>query len=170
MNNANGDPEINFIVAQIEDLDMLEEIRQKAFQPIFESFRKILGDTIYEHAQLPEDIAQKDLLRALFDEDSVWQTWKVLSDEKVIGFISVRLDKAARVGEIGLNAIDPDFGQQGIGTCMYHFAVDVMKEAGMKVATVATGGDPAHLPARKAYRKAGFGVEIPSVWMCQVLE
>jgi hypothetical protein len=37
-------------------------------------------------------------------------------------------------------------------------------DAGMKVATVATGGDTSPVPGRRAYRKAGFDVEIPSVW------
>jgi hypothetical protein len=37
-----------------------------------------------------------------------------------------------------------------------------MKEAGMQVATVSTGGDPSHAPARRAYEKAGFTASIPS--------
>ena len=44
-----------------------------------------------------------------------------------------------------------------------------MKSSGMQVATVATGGDPSHAPARRAYEKSGFNVQIPSVWMCQIL-
>lgn len=170
MKNTNDDTRIEFIIAQKDDLDNLEVIRLKAFQPIFDSFRNILGDTIYEIAQLAEDLAQKDLLKSLFDQDSIWKTWKVTYEHETVGFISIRIDESSKVGEIGLNAVDPDFSKKGIGTQMYHFAVDIMKQAGMKVATVATGGDPAHLPARKAYRKAGFTVEIPSVWMCQELE
>jgi hypothetical protein len=52
---------------------------------------------------------------------------------------------------------------------MYHFAITRMKEAGMRVATVATGGDASHAPARRAYEKAGFAVQIPSVWLCRKL-
>ena len=169
MNSPKMDTEIKFLIANKEDIDSLEEIRKRAFQPIFDSFRSILGDTIYEYAQLPGDLAQKDYLRSLFDEDSVWKMWKVMGNEKIIGFVSIRIDEKTQVGEIGLNAIDPDDSKKGIGTQMYSFAVDIMKKAGMKVATVSTGGDPSHLPARKAYRKAGFLVEIPSVWMCQEL-
>lgn len=161
---------IKFIIAQKEDVDHLEEIRAIAFQPIFDSFRSILGDTIYEYAQLPEDEAQRDLLKSLFEKHSIWKTWKVNLKEKIIGFISIRIDESAKVGEIGLNAIHPNYSNKGIGTQMYHFAVEVMKNAGMKVATVATGGDPSHLSAINAYRKAGFTVEIPSVWMCQVIK
>jgi hypothetical protein len=52
---------------------------------------------------------------------------------------------------------------------MYCHALECMKDAGMKVATVATGGDASHAPARRAYRKAGFDAEVPSVWMCRRL-
>jgi hypothetical protein len=33
-----------------------------------------------------------------------------------------------------------------------------MKEAGMTIAMVETGGDPGHGPARAAYARAGFGL------------
>jgi hypothetical protein len=41
--------------------------------------------------------------------------------------------------------------------------------AGMRYATVGTGGDPSHEPARRAYEKAGFSVHIPSVYMYREL-
>jgi hypothetical protein len=31
-----------------------------------------------------------------------------------------------------------------------------MREAGMKLAVVGTGGDPGHAPARRSYEKAGY--------------
>ena len=170
MGSLNIESNIKFIVAEKQDIEKLEEIRKQAFQPIFDSFRNILGDTIYECAQLPEDEAQEDLLKSLFKKDSIWKTWKVNLEEITIGFISIRFDEKAKVGEIGLNAVHPNFAKRGIGTQMYDFAIEMMRKQGMKVATVATGGDPSHLPARKAYRKAGFDVEVPSVWMCQVIE
>jgi len=169
MENTGTSSNIQLVPATKEDLDALERIRQKAFAPVFDSFRTILGDTIYEHAQRAEDEEQADVLVALFGEDSVWENWKLLFDGNIAGFVSIRLDVPTRVGEIGLNAVDPAYAKRGLGTHMYQFAVRRMKEAGMKVATVATGGDPSHLPARKAYRNAGFTVEIPSVWMCQEL-
>jgi hypothetical protein len=47
--------------------------------------------------------------------------------------------------------------------------VDATTKAGMRVATVGTGGDPSHAPARRAYEKAGFNLQIPSVWMYRKL-
>lgn len=63
----------------------------------------------------------------------------------------------------------PEFSGEGIGTKLYEFANDTMKAAGMIVATVATGGDNSHAPARRAYEKAGFNVQIPSVWYYRTL-
>ncbi|MEM7102877.1 MAG: GNAT family N-acetyltransferase [Bacteroidota bacterium] len=170
MDKTDQNSNLRFVIATKEDLEELQVIRARAFQPVFDSFRKILGHTIYELAQKPEDISQKDYLTSLFDEATLWQMWKADSNGKTIGFVAIRLDEKAKVGEIGLNAIDPDYANNGLGTQMYDFAINIMKNAGMKVATVATGGDPSHIPARKAYQNAGFNVEIPSVWMCQVLD
>ncbi len=53
----------------------------------------------------------------------------------------------------------------GLGEKLYAFALRRMKEAGMKVATVGTGGDEAHGPARRAYEKVGFAAAVPSLYL-----
>ena len=151
------------------DLPRMEEIRRAAFEPVFASFRGMLGDELYELVQAREDEAQSKLLLSLFDAESVWQLYAAEIDGAVVGFVAVLLDHETLVGEIGLNAVDPSHAGKGIGTSMYNFALARMKDAGMKAATVATGADAAHAPARRAYRKAGFAAEIPSVWMCRRL-
>ena len=152
-----------------EEGDRLEAIRRASFAPIFASFRRILGHEIYELAQAREDEGQGELLRSMLAENSGWDVYVATVSDEVVGFVSIRNNDETKVGEIGLNAVDPQYAGSGIGTTMYRFAVSQMRKAGMKVATVATGGDSSHEPARRAYRKAGFSVEIPSVWMCQKL-
>jgi len=161
--------ELTIEPATKDQLPVLDDIRQAAFAPVFESFRAILGDEIYEAAQAGDDEGQAELLVSLFAPESPWEVHAARHGQCIVGFVSLRLDHATKVGEIGLNAVHPDHGGQGIGTAMYEFAVERMKQAGMRVATVATGGDPSHAPARRAYRKAGFGAELPSVWMCRML-
>lgn len=151
------------------DTDRLQDIRRAAFAPVFASFRAILGDVIYEIAQRRSDEAQAGLLTSMLAPGSGWEVYAAERDGVVVGFVSVQLDAETTVGEIGLNAVDPAFAGRGVGTAMYEFAVARMVAAGMKVATVGTGGDPSHAPARRAYRKAGFVAEIPSVWMCRDL-
>lgn len=161
--------DIHFRLALPADAPRLQAIRRAAFAPVFASFRSILGDEIYELAQRRSDEAQEGLLTSLMAADSGWTVYAAQSGDEVVGFVSVQLNRETFVGEIGLNAVDPAHAGTGIGTAMYEYALACMKEAGMKVATVGTGGDPSHAPARRAYRKAGFDVEIPSVWMCRKL-
>ena len=62
------------------------------------------------------------------------------------------------MGEIYMVAVDPDHQRRGIAMALIEFALDRMKDAGMTVAMVETGGDPGHAPARAAYEKMGFGL------------
>ena len=155
--------------AHINDLPSLEAIRIDAFKPVFESFRKILGEEIYELAQKKEDEQQHQILASMFDEDSNWNIFVAELNDEIIGFICAQLNLDTLVGEIGLNAISPMHSGKGFGTQMYNFVLDMMKARGIKVATVSTGADKSHEAARSAYKKAGFNVTIPSVWMCQLL-
>ena len=147
----------------------VEQVRAAAFAPVFASFRHILGDDIYEIAQRNEDEAQGELLAGLFAEDSEWHLHVAELDGVIAGFVSWQENLENSVGEIGLNAVDPTLQARGIGSRLYDFALENMRAAGLQVATVATGGDPAHAPARRAYEKAGFDVSVPSVWMCRRL-
>jgi ribosomal protein S18 acetylase RimI-like enzyme len=155
--------------ARADDLPLVEGIRQAAFAPVFTSFRALLGAELYALVQAREDEAQKDLLVALLAPASGWEVYMAEVAGTVVGFVSLQLNHETHVGEIGLNAVHPQQAGQGIGTRMYEFAVSRMREAGMRAATVATGGDASHAPARRAYEKAGFTGQIPSVWLCRRL-
>ena len=154
---------------EARDLDDLQEIRARAFEPVFRSFREIVGAEIARVALATEEAEQAELLVNICKPDSPEKMFVAILDGKAVGFVSISLDDKKKVGEIGLNAVDPDFAGQGIGTQLYAFALAEMKAAGMEVATVSTGGDPSHAPARRAYQKAGFGPSLPSVWMCRSL-
>jgi GNAT superfamily N-acetyltransferase len=155
--------------ANASDAPRLDEVRRAAFAPVFASFRAILGEDIYQLAQARDDEAQAGFLASLLAPDSGWEVYAVELAGSVVGFVSIQLNRDTKIGEIGLNAVHPEWAGAGIGTAMYDFAVKRMREAGMLVATVSTGGDPSHAPARRAYEKAGFTVGIPSVWLCQKL-
>ena len=151
------------------DVGELQSIRQAAFAPVFDSFRSILGEEISAVAQARADEEQAELLASLCKPESPWEVYVAEVSDAVVGFVSVRLDIEARLGEIGLNAVHPSSAGKGIGTAMYRFAMKRMKEVGIEVATVSTGGDPSHAAARRAYEKAGFTVGIPSIWLCRHL-
>ena len=162
-------PPISMRPVRAEDEPVLQTVRRAAFAPVFASFRAILGEELYALAQAREDEQQAALLTSMIAQGSGWDVDVAEADGVVVGFVSVRLAHAEKMGEIGLNAVHPDQAGRGIGTVMYEHALARMKAAGMRVATVSTGGDPSHAPARRAYEKAGFNAGIPSVWLCRAL-
>ena len=57
----------------------------------------------------------------------------------------------------------------GVGLALTQFALLCIVEAGYPLATVGTGGDPGHAPARRTYERAGFS-PIPVVHYFQALK
>lgn len=151
------------------DLPRLHAIREVAFRPVFRSFRNLVGDEIAPIAMATLESEQADYLDKLCGAESDHEVYVVEQDAEIVAFCAVALDRKSKVGEVDLNAVDPEHQGCGIGAWMYAFALNRMKEAGMAVATVGTGGDSSHAPARRAYEKAGFGAAIPSVYLYRPL-
>ncbi len=51
-----------------------------------------------------------------------------------------------KMGKIEMVGVDPDFQGRRIGAGLIEFALDWMRDAGMSIAMVETGGDPGHGP------------------------
>jgi GNAT superfamily N-acetyltransferase len=146
------------------DLRELQRIRAAAFRPVFVSFRRIVGPDIAAVAFPRADAEQAKLLDDVCRSAGAPHHVVVVElGTAIAGFVSYTIDAAGRMGEIGLNAVDPAHAGRGVGAAMYEHVLARMKDAGVEVATVGTGGDPSHAPARRAYEKVGFGPSIPSV-------
>lgn len=162
-------PRISIREYQPDDLSALQRIRARAFEPVFRSFRQILGSPIANHVLSDAEKQQEQHLVELCSADTPQKVFVACHDDTPVAFVSMSLDLERKVGELDLNAVDPGYAGQGIGTRLYEFAIGEMKRAGMKVAVVGTGGDSSHAAARRAYRKAGFGPTLPSQWMYRAL-
>jgi len=152
-----------------DDLATLQSIREAAFAPVFDSFRSIVGEQIAALAFRTADQEQAKHLDEMCAAESSHRVLVVTCGEQTVGFVSYTLDAEQRTGEIGLNAVSPEYAGRGIGTWMYEHVLAVMKEQGMQLAVVGTGGDDSHAPARRSYAKAGFGPGIPSVYLYKLL-
>jgi GNAT superfamily N-acetyltransferase len=151
------------------DLPGMQRVRQAAFEPIFQSFRDLVGEKIAAVAFADADAEQTKLLDELCAAGSGHDVLVMAIGEEVVGFVSFTADPAKRIGEIGLNAVHPDQAGRGLGTAMYEHVLARMRALGMEAATVGTGADPSHAPARRAYEKAGFGPALPSLWLYRLL-
>jgi ribosomal protein S18 acetylase RimI-like enzyme len=146
-----------------DDMDTILDIAIAAWTPIYKGYCEILGDEIFNVAFANwQERKKKDIEKACKGFDNCI-TYVVEIDNKVTGFISFYIDSSTGMGTIGNNAVHPSYQGLGIGRKMYHFVFEQFRKHGMKCATVITGGDKAHLPARKAYEKAGFSSHLETV-------
>jgi GNAT superfamily N-acetyltransferase len=137
------------------DTEEVATLSLLAWEPVFRSFEQVLGSTIflriYPDWKPEQRKAVLDLCNAKKSE-----TWVAEVDGMVVGFILWKLNREALSGEVHMLPVHPGYQNQGIGTELNDFALKKLKAAGMKLAEVATGGDPGHAPARRSYEKAGY--------------
>jgi len=145
------------------DVEALAAIARAAWTPVYEARRRLMGDAIFKTVHPDWAEAKAEQVRRACVPASGTHVRVVELDGEVAGFVTFRLDVKPGVGEIGNNAVDPRFQGRGIGSRMYAHVLDEMRRMGMRYACVSTGGDDAHIGARRAYEKAGFERPIPSV-------
>lgn len=151
------------------DFDRVDAIRRAAFAPVFASFRSLVGPEVAAVALTTLEAEQEAHLRAICRHGSAHEMHVAEEAGAVCAFVSLSFERETRVGEIGLNATHPDHQGRGIGTRLFTFALERMREEGMRAATVGTGGDASHAPARRAYGKAGFEAAIPGIHLYRTL-
>jgi ribosomal protein S18 acetylase RimI-like enzyme len=147
------------------DADRVVELSLAAWDPVFASFRGVMGDDLYERVHPDWRVAQAESVRdALGSND----TWVSTTDGAISGFVNVTFDSGERSGEIYMIAVDPAYQRRGIASLLTEHALDEMRARGLDLAIVATGGDPGHAPARRTYERAGF-TGVPQVWYAKLL-
>ncbi|MCC6455570.1 MAG: GNAT family N-acetyltransferase [Caldilineaceae bacterium] len=151
-----------------EDIAELVPLSLLAWEPVFDSFRQVMGPEIYTIVFPEWQATQKETVETYCAarEDRTLLIAEV--DGKLAGFLVYELNHKDKTGVVQLLAVHPHYQNGGIGTELNDFALVKMKESGMKLASVSTGGDPGHAPARRAYEKAGY-TAIPQVWYCKAL-
>ncbi|HBY08442.1 MAG TPA: GNAT family N-acetyltransferase [Chloroflexi bacterium] len=138
-----------------QDLDEIVELSLLAWEPIFVSFRSILGPQIYPILYPNWRKSQQEGVESLCQDEKM-NVWVAEAAEKVVGFVAYELNQENKTGEVMLLAVHPDYQNDGIGTALNLQALKAMKAAGMKLAVVGTGGEDSHAPARRSYEKAGY--------------
>lgn len=137
-------------------LDAIVCLSLRAWTSVFDSIQNAMNADVYQ-AFYPHDWRmnqQKAVEDVCAAEDT--NVWVAVDAVSTVGFIAVKLHSEDSMGEIYMVAVDPDFQGRGIGSTLIEFALSWMKDAGMIIAMVETGGDPGHAPARHTYEKAGF--------------
>ena len=147
------------MICRPTEQDILDacDIAIAAWIPIREVFRQEMGDELYEAFFTGWQASKREAVAAELRSPRGYVT-KV--DGKVVAFISYTINGEHAV--VGTNAVSPDCRGMGIGGKQYQFIFERMKEEGALYASVHTGGDDGHAPARRAYEKAGFETFLPT--------
>mgnify|MGYP001812464418 CR=1 FL=1 len=151
------------------DVDAVVEIAIAAWQPIVARLRQEMGDELFMLAHPDWQQAKARWVRKACAPGSsaIVAVAEVPQNNGqaaiVVGFCIGYARPALGIGEIGNNAVHPDWQRRGIATRLYQYVFEQLRERGMRYVQVRTGGGLAHAPARRAYQKAGFDVAMPEV-------
>lgn len=152
------------------DVAVVVDLSLRAWAPVFDSFRSVLGEEIFLHLYPGWSAMQAAAVERVC-RDEAMPTWVADHDGRAVGFVAVVHDRQADEpgsSEIEMIAVDPDHHRRGIAGDLIAFAEDRMREHGSRLAVIGTGGDPGHAPARAAYEQAGF-TPLPLVRYYKVL-
>jgi ribosomal protein S18 acetylase RimI-like enzyme len=139
-----------------DEIVALGELSVLAWEPVFASFRHILGPHIYPLVYPNWQQQQREVVFEACSDSARFTVLVAEVDGAVVGFIAYEIDLATLTGEVYLLAVHPDHQNRGIGTALNVYVFDEMKARGMRLAVVGTGGDSGHAPARRTYEKAGY--------------
>jgi GNAT superfamily N-acetyltransferase len=156
-----------------DDHDAVVELALRAWTPVFASMRAVVGDEIdgllhgddwraYQRRSVEETLVN-DAMRiwvAEHDDDD--------DGHAIVAFVALILHVDDAMGQIWMLAVDPDAQGRELGTTLTNMATDWMRDAGMRLAMIGTGGDPGHAPARRTYEKAGY-TALPTVQFLKAL-
>src|SRR5512132_372331 len=137
------------------DEEPVVELSLRAWARVFSSLEQVLGREIF--VRLHGDWRQhqeKEVRDTL--ADGATRVWVAEADRGVVAFVAAKLHPERRIGEISMLAVDPHAQRRGIGSAFTELATGWLRDAGMRVAMVETGGDLGHARARRVYEQANY--------------
>jgi GNAT superfamily N-acetyltransferase len=141
------------------DHDPVVELSLRAWGPVFASVAAVLGAELA--TRLHGEDWREHQARSVSDTLATPANhgWVAEAHGQITGFVVVATaDPGRRIGEVAMLAVDPAYQRQGFGRALTDHATAWLRDAGMSVAVIATGGDPGHAPARRVYEQAGYRV------------
>lgn len=99
-----------------EDIDPSVELSLLVWKPVFRSFKRLLGPTIF-HLIYPDwRKRQTEVVTSICRDKEDAHTLVAEVDERVVGFMAYELDEEDETGTVLLLAVHPDHQDRGIGT------------------------------------------------------
>jgi ribosomal protein S18 acetylase RimI-like enzyme len=139
------------------DHDAIVTLSVRAWTPVFASVDDVLGEelsTLLHGADWRVHQA-REVRETLGDASQ--RIWVAELNAQVVGFMAAAVvDQQRMIGEITMVAVDPAAQGRGVGRALTEHAAGWLRDQGIRVAVVETGGDSGHAPARRVYERLGF--------------
>jgi len=148
--------------ARSEDAVACGEIAVLAWRRVFDAYREMLGPELFAHLHAGWENRKREQV-VPFIEGNPDDAIVTDVDGVIAGFLTFHVLESQCLGEIGNNAVHPDWQGKGIGARQCEHVLAVFRQIGLAAATVQTGLDEGHGPARSMYVKAGFDHSVPSI-------
>ena len=152
------------------DLETMVEFSLRAWEPVFESLRQVLGDAIFRRLHQPDwRAAQAESVRSSCARSVERDVFVAVADGRPVGFAAVVLNAFhERMGVVDIIAVDPRYQRRGIARQLMDRSTEHMRAEGMDITAVGTGGDAGHGPARALYESLGY-TALPGVRYLRLL-
>jgi GNAT superfamily N-acetyltransferase len=137
------------------DQDAVVHFSLRAWAPVFESLEGAMDPAVFRVLYPDWRVSQRAAIEAVLANPDQ-RVWVADNEGALVGFVSVILHANDSMGEIYMLAVAPEHQRTGVGTALTNYAVEWIRQAGMAIAMIGTGGDPGHAPARRTYERAGF--------------
>ena len=149
------------------DLEAVVALSLLAWEPVFVSFENILGTAIFDRLYRPEwRSAQATAVEEVCLAEAIEFFVLVTSADEVAGFVALRQENDSATGVIEMIAVHPQHQRRGHARALMEYAKQHLRNQGLALINVGTGGDPGHAPARALYEEVGFtGVPLVNYYM-----
>ena len=149
------------------DIPALTELTIETFRPLFTgSLVELRPDvTAHDHGHWEDDYRQE--VPALFDPPA--DRFVTLAEDELgpLGYVGWNITNGTS-GQLDLVAVADRARRQGVGRALCESVLRALKERGVQVVHIGTGGDDFHAAARALYESLGF-TPLPTVDYARLL-
>lgn len=138
------------------DLPALIDLTIEAFRPLFEAdLPEVLDPRVFAHDHGKWKEKYREEVPALHDPESDRFIILAEDNERPLGYVGWHVNPDGS-GRLQMVAVHPQARRRGIGSAVCRAALTQLKDRGVTVVHVGTGGDAFHAPARRLYESLGF--------------
>jgi len=152
---------------QPSDLPALIDLTIEVFGPFYEqSFRSMVPPDVFVHQHGSWADDYRASVPELHDPSAHKHVVAAETDTgEIVGYVGWVIDPKRRHGEIDTVAVRESARGKGIGRALCEHAMGRMREQGVEVVELGTGGDGLYAPARALYESLGFHLVPVAVYM-----